>query len=105
MKRSRQQGAGGRFDTPVTITLSPSRAGCGAGSVPGEAFAINKRRIGMRHVKWALVVLGFVAVALGVGAVQGQQLRGEYKIGVLEPLTGNLSVQSQLQLAGTGVIR
>src|SRR3990172_8696871 len=105
MKPSPSQGAGGRFDTPVTITLSPSRAGCGAGSVPSEAFAINKRRIGMRHVKWALVVLGFVAVALGVGAVQGQQLRGEYKIGVLEPLTGNLAVQGKLHLEGYEIMR
>mgnify|MGYP003694039053 CR=1 FL=1 len=25
----------------------------------------------MRHVKWVVVLLGFVAVALGVGAVRG----------------------------------
>ena len=40
----------------------------------------------MRHVKWAVVV-GLVALAVGaVGALQAQQLSGEYKIGVLEPL-------------------
>ena len=46
----------------------------------------------MRHVKWAVVV-GLVALAVGaVGALQAQQpLSGEYKIGVLEPLTGNLA--------------
>ena len=50
----------------------------------------------MRHAKWAVVVLGFVAVVWSVGAVQGQaQLSGEYKIGVLEPLTGNLAVRGQ----------
>ena len=30
----------------------------------------------MRHVKWVVVVLGFVAVALASAAVQGQQLGG-----------------------------
>ena len=59
----------------------------------------------MRHVKWAVVMLGFVAVALGVGAVQGQQLSGEYKIGVLEPLTGNLAVQGKLHLEGYEIMR
>ena len=55
----------------------------------------------MRHVKWSLVV-GFVALALGVGAVvQAQQLSGEYKIGVLEPLTGNLAAEGKRHLEGT----
>jgi len=52
----------------------------------------------MRHVKWAVVVLGLVAMAFGLDAVQGQPLSGEYKIGVLEPLTGNLAVQGKLHL-------
>ena len=55
----------------------------------------------MRHVKWSLVV-GFVALALGVGAVvqAQQQLSGEYKIGVLEPLTGNLAAEGKRHLEG-----
>src|SRR3989304_2112550 len=63
------------------------------------------RRVGMRHVKWAVVVLGFVAAAWGVGAVQGQQLSGEYKIGVLEPLTGNLAAQGKLHPEGYEIMR
>ena len=59
----------------------------------------------MRHMRWVVVLLGFVAVALGVGAVQGQQLSGEYKIGVLEPLTGNLAVQGKLHLEGYEIMR
>src|SRR3970040_2968380 len=59
----------------------------------------------MRDVKWAVVVLGFVAGALGVGAVQGQQLSGESKSGVLEPLTGNLAVQGKLHLEGYEIMR
>src|SRR6266852_6947049 len=100
-----QQEAGGWLDTPVTISLSPRRTGCRAGSVPVEAFAINERRVGMRHVKWAVVMLGFAAVALGVGAVQGQQLSGEYKIGVLEPLTGNLAAEGKRHLEGFEIMR
>ena len=59
----------------------------------------------MRHVKWVVVLLGFVAVALGVGAVQGQQLSGEYKIGVLEPLTGNLAAEGKRHLEGFEIMR
>jgi branched-chain amino acid transport system substrate-binding protein len=59
----------------------------------------------MRHVKGALVV-GFVALALGVGAVvQAQQLSGEYKIGVLEPLTGNLAAEGKRHLEGYELMR
>ena len=60
------------MDTPVTISPSPGQAGCRAASVPVEAFAFNQRRVGMRHVKRVVVMLGIVAVTLGVGAVQGQ---------------------------------
>ena len=61
----------------------------------------------MRHVKWVVVLLGFVAVAIGVGAgaVQGQQLSGEYKIGVLEPLTGNLAAEGKRHLEGFEIMR
>src|SRR5215510_3182560 len=60
----------------------------------------------MRHVKWSLVV-GCVALALGVGAlVQAQQpLSGEYKIGVLEPLTGNLAAEGKRHLEGYELMR
>ncbi|RPH79221.1 MAG: hypothetical protein EHM88_14650, partial [Candidatus Rokuibacteriota bacterium] len=58
----------------------------------------------MRNVKWAMVI-GLVALALGAGVVQGQQLSGEYKIGVLEPLTGNLAVQGKLHLEGYEIMR
>ena len=59
----------------------------------------------MRHVKWVVILLGFVAVAIGVGAVQGQPLSGEYKIGVLEPLTGNLAAEGKRHLEGFEIMR
>jgi len=59
----------------------------------------------MRYAKWVVVLLGVSALALGVGAVQGQQLSGEYRIGVLEPLTGNLAVQGKLHLEGYEIMR
>ena len=59
----------------------------------------------MRHVKLAVVV-GVVALAIGaVSALQAQQLSGEYKIGVLEPLTGNLAHQGKLHLEGYEIMR
>jgi branched-chain amino acid transport system substrate-binding protein len=60
----------------------------------------------MKHVKWSLAV-GFVALALSVGAlVQAQQqLSGEYKIGVLEPLTGNLAAEGKRHLEGYELMR
>ena len=59
----------------------------------------------MRHVKWVVVLSGLVALALGVGVVQGQQLSGEYKIGVLEPLTGNLAAEGKRHLEGYEIMR
>jgi branched-chain amino acid transport system substrate-binding protein len=60
----------------------------------------------MRHVQWS-VVMGCVVVALGVGALgQAQQpLSGEYKIGVLEPLTGNLAAEGKRHLEGYEIMR
>ena len=59
----------------------------------------------MRHRKWAVVV-GLVALSLGaVSALQAQPLSGEYKIGVLEPLTGNLAVHGKLHLEGYEIMR
>jgi branched-chain amino acid transport system substrate-binding protein len=54
-----------------------------------------------------MVMIGLVALALGGGVVQGQQaqLSGEYKIGVLQPLTGNLAVQGKLHLEGYEIMR
>jgi branched-chain amino acid transport system substrate-binding protein len=59
----------------------------------------------MRIAKWAAVA-GLVALAFGAGGAQGQQqLSGEYKIGVLEPLTGNLAVQGKLHVEGYEIMR
>src|SRR5712664_4223678 len=59
----------------------------------------------MRKLAWA-VVIGVVAVALGVGGVQGQgPLQGEYKIGVLQPLTGNLAAEGKRHLEGYEIMR
>jgi branched-chain amino acid transport system substrate-binding protein len=53
-----------------------------------------------------IAVIALIALAVGVGAVQGQQsLSGEYKIGVLEPLTGPLAVQGKLHLEGYEIVR
>jgi branched-chain amino acid transport system substrate-binding protein len=46
-----------------------------------------------------------IALALGVGITQAQQLKGEYKLGVLEPLTGNLATQGKLNLEGYEIMR
>jgi ABC-type branched-subunit amino acid transport system substrate-binding protein len=53
------------------------------------------------------------ALAFHLGITQAQQpkgdapqaLRGEYKLGVLEPLTGNLAVQGKLHLEGYEIMR
>src|SRR6267142_1293092 len=60
----------------------------------------------MKTATWTVIVFGIVALALGAGLVQGQQPpTGEYKIGVLEPLTGNLAVQGKLHLEGYEIMR
>ena len=60
----------------------------------------------MKTVTWAVMVLGIVALALGAAVVGGQPPpSGEYKIGVLEPLTGNLAVQGKLHLEGYEIMR
>ncbi|PYN29747.1 MAG: hypothetical protein DMD98_20610, partial [Candidatus Rokuibacteriota bacterium] len=48
-----------------------------------------------------------LAVVLGVtvAAVQGQPLSGEYKIGVLEPLTGPLAGEGKRHLEGYEIVR
>ena len=58
----------------------------------------------MRHAKW--VAVGCIALALGAGAVRAQQApSGEYKIGVLEPLTGNLAAEGKRHLEGYEIMR
>src|SRR5438105_14742875 len=53
-----------------------------------------------------VVVLGLVTLAVAVSVVQGQQaLSGEYKIGVLEPLTGNLAAEGKRHLEGYEILR
>src|SRR5499426_1912859 len=60
----------------------------------------------MNYSQWVVMVVAVVALAFGAGVVQGQQpLSGEYKIGVLEPLTGNLAVQGKLHLEGYEIMR
>ena len=46
-----------------------------------------------------------LALAFAVEISQAQQLKGEYKLGVLEPLTGNLAVQGKLHLEGYEIMR
>ncbi len=59
----------------------------------------------MRNAKWVAIAC-VVALALGAGIVQGQpQLSGEYKIGVLEPLTGSLAVRGKGHLEGYEIMR
>ena len=45
------------------------------------------------------------ALAFHLGTTPAQQLKGEYKLGVLEPLTGNLAVQGKLHLEGYEIMR
>ena len=59
-------------------------------------------------MKKAKVVVAAVAAVIAsalAGAAQSQALQGEYKLGVLEPLTGNLAVQGKLHLEGYEVMR
>src|SRR3989440_1383147 len=46
-----------------------------------------------------------IALAFSLGIAQAQQLKGEYKLGVLEPLSGNLAVQGKLHLEGYEIMR
>src|SRR3989337_1962066 len=59
----------------------------------------------MKHQQWFAVVISTVVSMLGAAAVHAQALKGEYKLGVLEPLTGNLAVQGKLHLEGYEVMR
>jgi branched-chain amino acid transport system substrate-binding protein len=59
------------------------------------------------HHRRSLVILLAIAAALtlAVAGSYGQAPSGEYKIGVLEPLTGPLAVQGKLHLEGYEVMR
>src|SRR5262245_66176774 len=46
-----------------------------------------------------------IALAFQIGITHAQQLKGEYRLGVLEPLTGNLAVQGKLHLEGYEIMR
>ncbi|HEU5322622.1 MAG TPA: ABC transporter substrate-binding protein, partial [Methylomirabilota bacterium] len=54
-----------------------------------------------RHL--AVVAAVLVALLGGLAAVHGQS--GEYKIGVLEPLTGNLAFEGKRHLEGYEIMR
>src|SRR5262249_58159973 len=53
------------------------------------------------------IIVATLAVLLGggPGAVRGQAPTGEYKIGVLEPLTGNLAFEGKRHMEGLEVVR
>ena len=53
------------------------------------------------------IIVATLAVLLGGGpnAVRGQAPTGEYKIGVLEPLTGNLAFEGKRHMEGLEVVR
>lgn len=61
----------------------------------------------MKNMRWVAVVTAIAASMLGSAAAQAQAqaLQGEYKLGVLEPLTGNLATQGKLHLEGYEVMR
>src|SRR5262245_24912374 len=61
----------------------------------------------MRHGKWTVMALMALALGAGSGSVlQAQQApSGEYKIGVLEPLTGNLAAEGKRHLEGFEIMR
>ena len=44
-------------------------------------------------------------LAFHLGITRAQELKGEYRLGVLEPLTGNLAVQGKLHLEGYEIMR
>src|SRR5215510_299890 len=54
-----------------------------------------------------LIAAGAVGVAIvfQIGVAGGQELKGEYRLGVLEPLTGTLAVQGKLHLEGYEIMR
>ena len=58
-----------------------------------------------RHIPLAVAVLALTLTAWLTGATWGQGLSGEYKLGVLEPLTGPLAGEGKRHLEGFEVVR
>ena len=46
-----------------------------------------------------------IALAFQIGIAQCQDLKGEYRLGVLEPLTGNLAAEGKRHLEGYEIMR
>src|SRR2546425_8141355 len=59
------------------------------------------------HRRTVVTVVTALAVVLGTAraGVHGQSLSGEYKIGVLEPLTGPLAGEGKRHLEGYEIVR
>src|SRR6059036_2701376 len=51
------------------------------------------------------IVVTTLAVVLGASVAHGQTLSGEYKVGVLEPLTGALAGEGKRHLEGYEIVR
>lgn len=59
----------------------------------------------MSHARVVVAIAALVAFVVGAGVTQGQSLSGEYKIGVLEPLTGPLAFEGKRHLEGYEIMR
>src|SRR5205823_12584684 len=99
-----------------TVQSKPSTAALGRGLLTlattrcynPDAFSQSARRRARRpHMRHRLVPAAAVVLALiGLAAVTwGQALSGEYKIGVLEPLTGPLAGEGKRHLEGFEIVR
>jgi len=55
--------------------------------------------------QWQAALAVFALVSLAVTSSEGQSLTGEYKIGVLEPLTGPLAFEGKRHLEGYEIMR
>src|SRR5256885_13476857 len=51
------------------------------------------------------LIAGALGMALALCIAHAQELKGEYRLGVLEPLTGSLAVQGKLHLEGYEIMR
>src|SRR6266498_5993637 len=58
-----------------------------------------------RFVLTAAALFGLFVVSAFIGGSEGQALQGEYKIGVLEPLTGPLAFEGKRHLEGYEIMR
>src|SRR5574341_1837004 len=66
----------------------------------------HKEERAMRYGKVGVPLIGLlVVVSLAVARVEGAQLQGEYKIGILEPITGPLAAEGKRHLAGYEIMR